>query len=1836
MLTETPVNPLKSEPPWKTHGTQHAQTLRCSACRLPSSLPGCEGSVRWQAAELRRTGVSHRCCFLGVETREELVWETWELGREFTKTLTLKNVHSELQKLSFRPPVSTVFSTILPQTILLSPGTSFSLPVTFRPLQKHEYSDSIEFRSKAGVFQVSLRATIPCHALEVPEVISVPLCAVCDTSQTTFVFRNTSKLRTNFLWEVGLPFQLSPEAGMLNPGEECSVTVVFKPQAALVYQEEASCAFGEEGESRCSVLLQGLSKYPHLQICPLEREDGRSVLEFGSVPVGQTLEKHFDIFNPSQVSTSFRLSRVQQPDLLEAVFQCEVREGRVAPGSSVRVPVTFSPQVVDCTSVEYFSLSYPGALSRAMLKVTGTCEGPRVSLGAAVLDFGCLALGEEAMRTVELANSAAAEAYFQFDVDASGHSVFTLEPPCGILQSYACFTVLVHFRPRQPITHYRRVACLLLHREPLFLDLIGTCHTEHLRPAVLSAKHLRRYHIHRARGLTCYPPDILSTMLTENKLQLDQEGALCLSENTTTNTPMLESAELERKPMEEYFEESVGVSAGLRVHRELSGTFSGPHVSVDPPDLLFYGGSRSRPVSVTNHTKGKLSLQWTSALGSPFTISPASCELAPLKSTSFRVIYKPLQDNTLHGAQLECFASYKVLQDHYQVDSRTVCPPWCITVNVCGHSFQRGCEHFSPSLSIHRPLVVFPPLSQTSHRTVLLQNVGDLPITFSLDPEECPSVTVRPTSSLIGPGDHQILMLRSTPAEYGPGKLLLSLQLNATSKYTKELTVVSIVEKPRISIEGDGSLFLKPTAVGSCSSRSCWVKNMSRTPLQFKWRILSSDRRVLSVHPEGGILQPNETKAQMWSFTPLAEMLYTLKPSLTFWPAESPENRRSRLCISVVGSASQGSMQAECFVLDLGDILVASSQPCHLPLLNNGSCDLTFSLEVQQSIQDPDLPQDEWKDPLALELDSLTGTIPARSRMLIRCRVRPARRVRYTWSISYHTLNHRGSALTGPHALCQVQCRGVYPELRVTDAHGQGSTAGLNKRHIWRLLSLSALNAHLSRDPTPPELLYRTPTRHSLRRHPSIFTPVMLDFNFNAAPLGSDPSSVMLVLENTGSIPVEWRFLFPEDQHIELEYWAESGELSPTELHHMRVQDGRLISIMPRSGKLEPGQQRALELAYRHEFTGTYRLPVVLKLSYGREILLNFTGVTVEKDTRYIHFTSNKHIFAPVAIGGYSPPRQTYEMYNGGAVPVLYRIDTALLDQLTADNFGHPILQCLNPTGEVQPGCMALIEWIFSPLEAKTYSVDVPIHVLEGDSVLMTFEGCGFDSRALGESAPLHLHRDHPAIPSPQREALPGQLVTLSEEYISLGDIPVCSRTTRILFLTNISSTDTVVYTWNLEEQDHQEAVRIHPESGELEAGQSTTLILTLQASGNPTFYLLNLICQVTPAGSVTQYEQELQQWEQEKQRQKDEFTITEQNSQLPSPPQQHDDTLLRNGTQECATLAQKTSIALRTYKTLPPIHSMSSSLEGGPCLSPTRAERRALREAFRVWRRPESPRPALLHLGVTARSHSLLEFQSYYPTCFHAHYIQRNLQPRAPLPEARERLSHSAKTLLLSHGPEREIVTHALSAIISGVLDDPLFHQSLVESCAFPVPYFIQLRSAEPQHSDSRSYSHSPGCVESPGPGARSSSSSVQVRRAAAGPGHRRGEEPNKSAPESGQHLSELQDAWQQEQELVMREAISRLPEFCDLLEDVLLNTLQNLMMEAFHGELVLTTKPRVIAQPPPHSRRSPSRASQRSSQLIAETDRTKEANGPSRTSPSLGPQPVPSMPPSSPEQQD
>lgn len=157
------------------------------------------------------------------------------------------------------------------------------------------------------------------------------------------------------------------------------------------------------------VLLSLSAKYPCLQLrnksIKNEKEQGGPGLHFGSVAVGQSVQKYFDIFNPSpvsstqnmhkctytlsvaspliclspsllQVTASFSLSRLSGGvPLLGSEFSCDITRGKVAPGGSLQVTVTYTPAVVDNVSVECLSLKCRGALNKTLLKLTGNCIG---------------------------------------------------------------------------------------------------------------------------------------------------------------------------------------------------------------------------------------------------------------------------------------------------------------------------------------------------------------------------------------------------------------------------------------------------------------------------------------------------------------------------------------------------------------------------------------------------------------------------------------------------------------------------------------------------------------------------------------------------------------------------------------------------------------------------------------------------------------------------------------------------------------------------------------------------------------------------------------------------------------------------------------------------------------------------------------------------------------------------------------------------------------------------------------------------------------------------------------------------------------------------------------------------------------------------------------------------------------------------------------------------------------------------------------------------------------------------------------------------------------------
>ncbi|XP_019472669.1 cilia- and flagella-associated protein 65 isoform X3 [Meleagris gallopavo] len=1640
---------------------------RCCGCvRKPSSRKAKKKGIFW-----------------GIEVAETLQWRGWELGKEVIKHLVLKNVHEKTQKLSYRCPSTRFFITVFPQPIALSPGMSLTLPIIFRPTEKRDYEDSICFQKAEGEFSVALRAVLPRPCLSFPAAVQLPLCAVHSAAETTFTVRNVGDLITVFAWETPSPFYMIPEHGVLSAGAECTIKVLFQPKAAAVCNVIATCWFGIEEKQKRTMQLRAQAKYPYLQVnVPGEQHTGgqpgklQDVLCFGSVPVGARVEKCVEILNTSVVDAPCMIERAKDPLLRDHVFSCDVSHAVVPAKGKLALGIRFQPQTVGEHSTDYFTVTPTGCLQQTVLKMVGSCKGPLVSLHQSSVDFDWINLGESSMQTLKISNVSDVSAYYQFDIDGRG-SVFSLDHPCGVLEGTTTLVLKVTFCPAHPISYHRRVVCLVHHQGPLYVDFFGTCHSDTTKPAILQARHLSWYRTNTVRGLTFYPPDILSVMLKDGKLQMDEKRALML-------------------------------------------------------------------------------------------------------------LPEPTQLNSLYAAELEGFAFYKVLRQYSNIEEdATICPPWCLTIKLRAHTYEAKREHFIPQYLLDVPKT-FPPVASDTdtYCSALLSNTGTSMITFSMNQAACPSVLVKPHSGHIMPGDHQIFFLSTRPVNTVSQQHTLSLQLNSYPGYTKEIMLRSCAESLLLLLEGGGNLYFKPICIGTSSTQRYTIKNCTRLPMAFTWKIHHSDSKLLSVRPAAGLLQPYEAMAQAWTFTPDNVTKYLLRAAVFVgWESPAPVSPQSiHYNLRIVGEGALGTIRAQKEHLDLGNVLVGNLKDCSMVLLNDGICSLEYILTVEQLITGLCDPKEVCSDPIALELEHSRGTIPARSKAVVRVTVRPARQLHYTWSISYAICTPAVPDLASTKAeqqlLCCIEATGAHPMFRIADACSAGSASGISRLLLWRLLSLDTLNEYLQRDPAPSELTCSVPTRHSTCLIPPIYTPLLLDFNFGAAPIGSEPALVMLLLVNNGVVPVEWAFLFPSDQKMDMEHWAENADLSPQELHQMRIQDNQLFSISPKSGKLLPGQEEAVQLSHRHDFIGTDHLPVLLKASYGHEILLNFRGVTVEREQRYVNFASSKHLFMPIAIGTSHPPVQIYELYNGSSTTVMFEVQLDSIMTVQKDNYQHPVFICLTPRGEIAPGTTGHIEWIFSPLEARTYLVDVPIHIVGGDSALITFQGEGYDPKATEESATFREVLSPSVLLGSTKLTVTGQAASLSHHRICIGNIPSCTRASRLVFLNNISENKAVVFTWRTGSVKDSEILQVAPEQGVVQPGGSTPCFITLQPSGKVSFYSTDLVCEVYIQESLVQYERSLQEWEREKERQAVEFTITEQDLRAEKKPRPSAGK--SSDSAETEKLREPSAVVWK-FKTLPPIKNHPvANLPAG------HLQRRLLsdKKTSHVWVKPEPPRPILLHLDVTARFHSTEDFFSNFASEFPKYFLPCPSIHQLPFVDGsvdRERMEMDPKWLSLATASKEElqIVMDMLIGVIRGLLENTQFHDAVRKCLQEPIPYFSQFQCEETAKTQHRGQ-----C--STIPSRLSASPDLFTKENGEGKEMSQESSPSNDFPGSWEGPSEVfRHEWLREQKAMMKGQ----PAFRSLVEMMLENTLQNILVEASCGEVVLTARPRVIAPSPSRRIASP-----------------------------------------------
>jgi hypothetical protein len=309
----------------------------------------------------------------------------------------------------------------------------------------------------------------------------------------------------------------------------------------------------------------------------------------------------------------------------------------------------------------------------------------------------------------------------------------------------------------------------------------------------------------------------------------------------------------------------------------------------------------------------------------------------------------------------------------------------------------------------------------------------------------------------------------------------------------------------------------------------------------------------------------------------------------------------------------------------------------------------------------------------------------------------------------------------------------------------------------------------------------------------------------------------------------------------------------------------------------------------RHIVEGLHELPVVLSVDMGKMVRLRFTGRTVWPGTPVIGVDTSHVVMRPVSIGDMDPPVQSFEVHNPGDVPVRFACDVAAVEALAREQgYGFEVFSIENPSGEIEPGCSAQVRCLFHPVEPRLYTVELPI-ALEGAA----FFGGGGGGAAAGQGQQQSLNAVVPGggivggtpglavtlsgrgyepsraidVRKAEKRALarlcwepslriPGQIASLSQQFIVFGDVPQHAVCRQVLTVRN-ESDGPARFEWTFGTDLSDEVLRVSPASGTIPPRGSVLCRVVLLPGPRVEVFDLNMCCLVVDEADEARLDKE-------------------------------------------------------------------------------------------------------------------------------------------------------------------------------------------------------------------------------------------------------------------------------------------------------------------------------------------------------------------------------------------
>ncbi len=192
----------------------------------------------------------------------------------------------------------------------------------------------------------------------------------------------------------------------------------------------------------------------------------------------------------------------------------------------------------------------------------------------------------------------------------------------------------------------------------------------------------------------------------------------------------------------------------------------------------------------------------------------------------------------------------------------------------------------------------------------------------------------------------------------------------------------------------------------------------------------------------------------------------------------------------------------------------------------------------------------------------------------------------------------------------EFTARAAFPKLLFEDLRLENADLPVsNIDYLWERFSLATLNYDLSIPLTSEEIAINNSSSPDLSK--------LKVYNFDFTPqVVNSPIQVMNVrLRNHGYLKTSFHFHLPNEKQLELENWCDEEDPSE-ELNRLIciIEELKLFHIEPKHADLMPGETVDLTISYRHtslKYHGLHNIPVLVKISQGKQFYLNVRGQTL-------------------------------------------------------------------------------------------------------------------------------------------------------------------------------------------------------------------------------------------------------------------------------------------------------------------------------------------------------------------------------------------------------------------------------------------------------------------------------------------------------------------------------------------------------------------------------------------------------------------------------------------------